>query len=844
MNNTFKRAAVALLVMGTFTTLAGCDKGLSKGKAEEILSNVTYTWDGTEVSSDFILPAVLVYEETTKYNVTWTSNNNAIALEHRDAVTEGSDPDYLAKVVFPESETQNVTLTLTLGKASKDFYVRVNPIDVYTIAANFTFAKDKATVVEDFKVPTEHACQGKTATITWSVPAAYGNLLSVGEVANKEQTIKVNPSALDPEARIAAKFVYNNEETTKEWRLTVSKQLTHFEEVSRWYNTAGASIDVEGTVVAIGAEWDSSYKNMNIFVLDNDGCTGFYFYRVKAGTGVNGADVKVGSKVKVEAAVSYSHNGLIEASATGTITKLDNSGAATYNPKAAENVKAIDDLLVSGAQELTRQESRYVSIKNWEVTAVNNTSDSGLMVLTKDGQDVTVNMTKYYAGSYKFEDNDPNSEYQKIKAAIGTFNVGDYVNLTGIYSYNNKPIISIQAAADLTAGEKDEAATAGSKVKSLVTGNKTKIPSSLIISDKDIAMEASTADVTAAYEVIGPSAIVSATENVFSVKPSQEDKVNVKATYTCGTFSTSEMFSIYSQKLSDAEAAEKECLNFTFKTKEFGPGVHKDDLQFKGNFLTDVNVFSYSKPEDATYDFVTFAADKWTVGVIAEDTEIKVKVTATVGAESASKVLKVTVKAPNALKNLTEFRALKDGEWAEVSFTYISGKTGASNKFCITDGTDAIYSKNKSNAITSGKTVTAYVSKATSYGAAVVDQIIEKTTLDSVTDLTFGKTVTAYTAEEISEAVKAAKDVDAALAPYIGKYVEITGKLKGSYLNITTADGKIQTTYTYTSEFANALKDSADDGKMVKAYGYVTGINNKADGQIQFFILDYTVIEA
>lgn len=839
MNKTLSRALVGLLVAGTFTTLAGCNKGLSKAEADKILSSVTFNWDNTEVSSDFILPAVLNYQETTKYDVTWTSNNAAVELTKRDAEKEGEDGDYLAHVVFPESETQTVTLTEKLGPSSKDFTVRVNPIDVYTISGDFTFTKDKATVTSDFEVPTSHTTQGKTAEITWVIPDDSKAYLALGEKKDGKQTIKVTQSALDPEIKIAATFKYNNVETTKQWRLTVSKQLTHYEEVSRWYNTAGASIDVEGTVVAVGANWDASYKNMNIFVLDNDGCTGFYFYRVKAGTGVDGTQVKVGSKVKVEAAVSYAYNGLMEASATGTITSLDNSAAGSYNPKAAENVKAIDDLLVAGTQELKRQQSRYVSLTNWKVKAKAD-DDSKLLTLTKDGQDISVNMTKYYIGSYDINDKGADSAYTKIRNKVTSFNVDDYVSITGILSWNNAPLLSIQSEKDIVAGTEDTTATAGSKVKSLAASNAKKIPTSLIASDKTIEMEASTADVTMAYSVIGASNVVAAVENKFVVTAAQEDKVNVQVTYTSGEFVTSDMYSIYSQKLTDEEAAKKEILNFSFKNNEFGPGTHKDDLQWKGNYLTDQNVFSYSRPEEETYDFVTFNADNFVVSPIAQDTEIKIKITATVGEASASKVLKAKVMAPTVIEDLTAFRAMADGAWAEAEFTYIAGANGKDAKFLIADGKDFIYSNAKATVVT-GTHVKAYISKKTSYGAAVVDQIIVKETLEATTDLTFGLEKTAYTAKEIFDAVKAAKDTDAALAPYVGKYVEITGVVKDKYLNINTPDGD-QMIYTYMSEFVAQNADLI--GKTVKVTGFVPGINNKDKGQIQLFMMSCTVVEA
>lgn len=839
MNNTIKRALVGLLVAGTFTTLAGCNKGLSKAEAEKILSGVTFNWDNTEVSSDFILPAVLNYQETTKYDVTWTSNNAAVELTKRAAEKEGEDGDYLAHVVFPENETQTVTLTEKLGPATKDFTVRVNPIDVFTISGDFTFTKDKATVTSDFEVPTSHTTQGKTAEITWSIPEASTPYLALGEKKDGKQTIKVTQSALDPEIKIDATFKYKDVETTKSWRLIVSKQLTHYEEVSRWYNNAGSSIDVEGTVVQVGAAWDKSYKNMNIFVLDDDGCTGFYFYRVKAGTGVNGEEVKVGSKVKVEAAVSYAYNGLMEASATGTITALDNSNADKYNPTAAENVKAIDDLLVADTQELRRQQSRYVSLTNWKVKAV-STDDAKLLTLTKDGKDICVNMTKYYIGAYDINDSSEGSAYSKIKAKLATFKVDDYVSIKGIFSWNNAPLLSIQSENDVELGTEDTTATAGSKVTAPAASNAKKIPTSLVISDKTIEMEASTADVTMTYEVIGASNVVAANENKFVVTAAQEDKVNVKVTYTVGTFVTSDMYSIYSQKLTDKEAAEKEILNFSLKTNEFGPGEHKTDMQWKGNFLTDTNVFSYSRPEGETYDFITFAADKITVSPIAQDTQVKIQITATVGTESASKVLKATVKAPKTIADLTEFRALADGEWAEAEFTYIAGANGKDAKFLITDGKDAIYSLNKAT-VTTREHVKAFISKKTSYGAAVVDQIIVKEKLADTEDLSFGKTKTSYTGADIIAAVKAAKDADAALAPYIGQYIEFTGVVKDKYLNILDQAGGTDVCYTYMSEFVSQNADLI--GQTVKVTGYVPGINNKANGQIQFFMLNIQLVK-
>ena len=132
---------VVVMVLCCCLTLAACNK-------TDVLDSCIFEMDGTTVSEDFTLPATIGGE-----NASWKSDNTAIQTEKRDS-------DWLAKVTLPESGDVNVTLTVTVGKNSKNYTVRVKSLDVYDFMNNYVFPKNKATIVDNFDLETSCTYKG------------------------------------------------------------------------------------------------------------------------------------------------------------------------------------------------------------------------------------------------------------------------------------------------------------------------------------------------------------------------------------------------------------------------------------------------------------------------------------------------------------------------------------------------------------------------------------------------------------------------------------------------------------------------------------------------------------
>ena len=280
---------LALVFVFSCVALVACNKG-----EKEALDTYLLEQDNQLVDADFTLPVKI-----REYDVTWTSSDSAITLEKRDS-------DYLAKVTLGDA-VKEVTLTVSIGKLSKSFTVRVAEFDVYFIADHYNFVKDKTTVTEDFALDRSFTYQGKTATIDWSVSDAYADYIAISEDGN---TCLVYPTSLLPSVRIKATFTYNNESTTYQYTMTVGLNRSHLEEINYWYYNTGVSIDIKGYVVEIATPYDEGYGNVSLYVVDEEFLAGYYVYRVKTDS-ANAALIEVGAHVTITGTTNTNYNGLI-----------------------------------------------------------------------------------------------------------------------------------------------------------------------------------------------------------------------------------------------------------------------------------------------------------------------------------------------------------------------------------------------------------------------------------------------------------------------------------------------------------------------------------------------------
>lgn len=507
---------LALVFVFSCVALVACNKG-----EKEALDTYLLEQDNQLVDADFTLPVKI-----REYDVTWTSSDSAITLEKRDS-------DYLAKVTLGDA-VKEVTLTVSIGKLSKSFTVRVAEFDVYFIADHYNFVKDKTTVTEDFALDRSFTYQGKTATIDWSVSDAYADYIAISEDGN---TCLVYPTSLLPSVRIEATFTYNNESTTYPYTMTVGLNRTHLEEINYWYYNTGVSIDIKGYVVEIATPYDEGYGNVSLYVVDEEFLAGYYVYRVKTDS-ANAALIEVGAHVTVTGTTNTNYNGLIETNAGGNLV------VDTDVPKidVREHVYALDQDILGNVPAAIYHQSRLVSLTNWTVKSVESAPKAGstatLFTLTKGGVDVSVAVSKYLEGAYKPTTDD--ATWSALAALTGTVKEGDVVSVTGILgNYKGAQQIMPLKASDVVVGGTADpdgtvypGQTAAKAIAAVNAALKEAGADKRITKTTEFTLPTESNGVAIAYEICGSPRALTLDGSKFTVTPDKHEIATVKVTYT------------------------------------------------------------------------------------------------------------------------------------------------------------------------------------------------------------------------------------------------------------------------------------------------------------------------
>ncbi|HIR66227.1 MAG TPA: OB-fold nucleic acid binding domain-containing protein [Candidatus Fimimonas gallinarum] len=506
---------LALVFVFSCVALVACNKG-----EKEALDTYLLEQDNQLVDADFTLPVKI-----REYDVTWTSSDSAITLEKRDS-------DYLAKVTLGDA-VKEVTLTVSIGKLSKSFTVRVAEFDVYFIADHYNFVKDKTTVTEDFALDRSFTYQGKTATIDWSVSDAYADYIAISEDGN---TCLVYPTSLLPSVRIKATFTYNNESTTYQYTMTVGLNRTHLEEINYWYYNTGVSIDIKGYVVEIATPYDEGYGNVSLYVVDEEFLAGYYVYRVKTDS-ANAALIEVGAHVTITGTTNTNYNGLIETNAGGNLV------VDTDVPKidVREHVYALDQDVLGNVPAAIYHQSRLVSLTNWTVKSVESAPEAGstatLFTLTKGGVDVSVAVSKYLEGAYKPTADD--ATWSALAALTGTVKEGDVVSVTGVLgNYNGAQIMPLKASDVVVGGTADPdgtvypGQTAAKAIAAVNAALKQNGVDKRITKTTEFTLPTESNGVAIAYEICGSPRALTLDGSKFTVTPDKHEIATVKVTYT------------------------------------------------------------------------------------------------------------------------------------------------------------------------------------------------------------------------------------------------------------------------------------------------------------------------
>ena len=263
---------VVLLVL-TCVTMFACNK-FDADKAELALKSYIFEPEGTVVSGEFVLPGNI-----GGFDTTWTSSNDIIKITEVPANPDaGTERQFLATVGYPD-EALEVTLTVSLSdEVKKDYVVFVQPLSVHDFIDSYNFVNDKMTVVKDFALDRTVALAGETATITWSVDEAYADYLEISEDGN---TCYVYPTSLNPTVEIKATFEYKGDVAPTTYRMVVSDEKEHLQEVDYWYSNTGVGMTMKGYVVEIATVYSADFGNISLYIIDEDFCAGYYLYRTK-----------------------------------------------------------------------------------------------------------------------------------------------------------------------------------------------------------------------------------------------------------------------------------------------------------------------------------------------------------------------------------------------------------------------------------------------------------------------------------------------------------------------------------------------------------------------------------
>lgn len=540
--------------------------------SENVLSNYLLKQDGTLVDADFVLPYTVSGEE-----VKWTSDNAAIVVEKR---TE----DWLAKVNLGDQQ-ENVKLTVSCGKETKDFNVTVAALDVSYFITKYNFKQAQSTVFADFDLDTQTTINGKTATIAWEVKGSDADYIKISEDGKK---CLVTQSSLNPDVKIYATFTYNGHSQTTNYRMTVSFERDHLEEVDYWYYNTGVSIKMSGYVVAIGTAYSDQYENVTLYMVDDDFCAGYYLYRVKASK-EDGALLKPGVHVTVTNTTNTNYNGLIETNAGGNLV------VDTDKPEinVTDHIAAIDDDVLANSPAALYRTSTLVSLSKWKVVEKAKSkpaagSTGTLFTIEKGGVKVAIGVSKYMEGVYATNDKD--AVWNGLIALYDTINVDDVVSVSGILgNYKGYQIMPLSAEnvtkeTDAANDVKEACTKAAKAIKAVQNAFKNQgvtyagTSAYTIVADKDITVPTEQDGVAITYEVLRNSTTVKVEGGTLSVTAGVEDIATVKITYTVKNgedvvYTTTTYHNIHSVKMSPKDVVEKVKFDFEFKVTEIEDNI-------------------------------------------------------------------------------------------------------------------------------------------------------------------------------------------------------------------------------------------------------------------------------
>ena len=631
---------VMFVLTCTFGLVACTQNGDGTVSAKEAIERYLLPENGTLVSENFTLPKKIGKD---------------------DAITVVDATDKYTAQVTLQAQITDVKLTISAEGNSKDFTVRVDELTPFTFMQKYSFKQEGTAVNADFDLETKTEFQGHEATITWTVEdEASQAFLEVKEEGGKTKLhIKALPEDLTS-VKLHGVFIFNNKKAFKDYSFSLSPKLEHRQQVNRFYSITDYPLELSGYITHV-VEASESYGNATFYMIDDDFCSGYYCYRVT----IDKADVDKyveGAHVTVTGDRTKNYNGLWENNSGGKAT-VDNKPA--IDPR--EKVYALDTDLLAGAPSMLWHESTFVSLIGWKVSAKaekkpTKGTTGTLFTLKKGDAEIAVAYTKY--ATYK-----DNADVALIDL-YDTIKVDDVVNVTGLLGcYNtanggafdpNKFQIQPLSASDITVVTTGEVAYEnGAKIKAAIAEVEEKVEqnfSALIASDKTVTMPTTKDGVTISYRLAGYEHLTTPTVKIgtkgeiangsFEVKPNDTNhSYDIEVTYKIGDYEAYSFFKLRNWKRTGAQLVElvKESINSTKLEKITEAGDVA--LPVDSNYGTTV---TWKVKEPTTVPEWATIKDGHTLSIAylpVEETKLTLEATITLGTDSSTVELKVTVPA-------------------------------------------------------------------------------------------------------------------------------------------------------------------------------------------------------
>ncbi len=576
MKKTILIVLLAVLCVSCIVTLVACNY-------DDILQSYILNENGATLDEDFSLPGSIA-----DHKVSWTSSDESAVK-----ITKNGD-DYLAKVTMSEDGAKTVKLTVKMGSSTKEFSVTIPQFDAYYFAENYVLPQHLKTVVEPFQLAREYTIGDKTATISWSIDdKASKDYLTITESDGKTMC-NVTPNSLKPTAYLNAKFTYNGVEAPATYRVTVFVTMSAEEEIDNWYRNSNVSKLLSGYIVEMAEKYTGEYSNTTFYMIDDTFKAGYYVYH--GGISADeAAQLARGVHVTVKDTTNTNYSGLMETNSGGTVIvdekydsdedvangkdnfTQDKGLPLTIEPK--DYVYDLDNDLFADSSDTAAyryHQSTYVRLSNWKITEMGKTPQvdktATLFTVERDGVEVSVAVSKNIRGQYEAKAGD--ARYEAICALQSQYKVGDYVNIVGILGAYYGPQIALVSPVDVTAGTEDKTVSPAVAVKAAIEQVEGALDDAqiakttngwIIVKSDGVTLPRKVGNVTITYKPSWDSQAVviehgeDDSENaIIKVTPGIHERLNIRATYTNGTYSVSKYFAIESHNLSAEDVVAEE----------------------------------------------------------------------------------------------------------------------------------------------------------------------------------------------------------------------------------------------------------------------------------------------